>query len=42
VSDVLVRDLRASDATALADLFRRCYGETYGTRLFYDIDALAA
>ena len=36
-----VRDLHVSDAPGLSRLFTRCYGDTYGTRLFYDVPALA-
>ncbi|MCR9278746.1 MAG: GNAT family N-acetyltransferase [Pseudomonadaceae bacterium] len=31
----------ASDSVALGDLFRRCYGDTYGSLEFYDADELA-
>jgi hypothetical protein len=37
---VIVRDLEIDDASALTDLFHRCYGDTYGTRMFYDPPAL--
>ena len=41
MSEVIVRELRVTDASALSDLFARCYGDTYGSPVFYDVPALA-
>jgi len=40
-SDIAIRDLEPEDAFELSALFRRCYGDTYGSPVFYDIAALA-
>jgi len=40
-TDTIIRDLEPEDAVELSALFRRCYGETYGTPIFYDVSALA-
>ncbi|MCZ6852324.1 MAG: GNAT family N-acetyltransferase [Gammaproteobacteria bacterium] len=42
MNDIIIRDLQASDATNLVSLFQRCYGRTYGSRVFYDTQALQA
>ncbi len=34
--DLRIRRLLPGDAAALGDLFRRCYGDTYGSPEFYD------
>jgi GNAT superfamily N-acetyltransferase len=39
---ILVRDLQAADAASLTELFTRCYGNTYGSPVFYDTPALKA
>jgi len=39
-TDIIIRDLEQEDAFELSALFRRCYGETYGSPVFYDIAAL--
>ena len=39
-TDIIIRDLKPGDAFELSALFRRCYGETYGSPVFYDIAAL--
>ncbi len=38
--DMTVRDLVPDDAVSLVELFRSCYGDSYGTALFYDASAL--
>jgi len=39
-TDIIIRDLVPEDAFELSALFRRCYGETYGSPVFYDVAAL--
>jgi GNAT superfamily N-acetyltransferase len=39
---VTIRRLRPDDAAALSACFERCYGRSYATPLFYDVDALRA
>ena len=39
-TDIIIRDLEQEDAFELSALFRRCYGETYGSSVFYDPAAL--
>ena len=39
--ETIIRRLVPKDALALSELIRRCYGETYGPSVFYDIPALA-
>lgn len=39
--DLRIRRLLSGDAPALGDLFRRCYGDTYGSSEFYDAQELA-
>ncbi len=40
-SGIIIRDLEPKDAAELSALFRRCYGKTYGSSVFYNVDALA-
>jgi len=39
-SDIIIRDIEPEDAIELSALFRRCYGESYGSPIFYDVIAL--
>jgi len=41
-TDIIIRDLVPEDAFELSALFSRCYGETYGTPVFYDVTALTS
>jgi len=39
-TDIIIRDLEPEDAFELSALFRRSYGESYGSPAFYDITSL--
>ena len=39
-TDIIIRGLEPKDAFELSALFLRCYGESYGSPIFYDVDAL--
>jgi GNAT superfamily N-acetyltransferase len=41
-ASVRIRSLRPEDAAALSACFERCYGRTYATPTFYDVEGLRA